>query len=73
MIPIPARLTVGLLLALSATVSVSVNEPATEGPKDTDTVQVELAASVAGPIGQVVVIEKMGSPVVMLAIVSGAD
>lgn len=73
MIPVPERLTVGLLLALSAMVSVSVNEPATLGANDTDTVQFAPAASVIGLIGHVVVVVNTESPVVMAVITSGTD
>jgi len=55
-IPVPVRLTVGLTLALSATVRVALRVPATAGIKNTDMLQLALAASVFGLIGQVVVV-----------------
>lgn len=52
----PVRLTVGLTLALSATVRVALRVPASAGVKNTDRLQLALAASVLGLIGQVVVL-----------------
>jgi hypothetical protein len=53
---VPVRLTVGLTLALSATVRVALRVPATPGVKNTDMLQLDFAASVFGLIGQVVVV-----------------
>ena len=54
-IPTPVRLTVGLIVALSLMVRVPVRVPATEGSKNTDTLQLDPAESVFGVSGHVVV------------------
>lgn len=54
--PVPVRATVGLLLALSLTVSVPERTPATDGVKKTEMVQLATAASVLGVSGQVLAV-----------------
>jgi len=51
---VPVRLTVGLTLALSATVRVALRVPATVGVKNTDMLQLDFAASVFGQVVEVV-------------------
>jgi hypothetical protein len=53
-IPVPVRLTVGLTLALSATVRVALRVPATVGVKNTDMLQLDFAASIFGQVVEVV-------------------
>jgi hypothetical protein len=55
MTPVPVRLTVGLTLALSVIVSVSLRTPATVGSKNTEIVQLAPAPRFFEPLGQVFV------------------
>lgn len=54
---VPFNATVGLLLALSLTVSVPLRDPTAVGVKKTEIVQVAPAANVLGLAGQVDVVE----------------
>lgn len=69
-IPTPLRATVGLLLALSLTVSVPDRVPNAAGVKKTEILQLAPAARVVVPMGQVVVVEKSERLVVIEFIVS---
>jgi len=53
--PVPERLTVGLVAVFVATVRVSLRVPAVPGVKKTDIEQLAPPASVLGDTGQVVV------------------